>query len=44
MAASVSLAQSATASTNIDDMLEVKKNLRFAKETADTHLAILQDI
>ena len=40
MAASVSLAQSATASANIGDMLEVNKLLRFAKETANIHLVI----
>ena len=40
MAASVSLAQSATASATISDLLEVNKTLRFAKETASTHLVL----
>ena len=40
LAASVSLAQSASASANISDLLEVNKTLRFAKETANTHLVI----
>jgi len=40
MAASVSLAQSATASATISDLLEVNKTPRFAKETASTHLVL----
>ena len=40
LAASVSLAQSATSSACISDLLEVNKTLRFAKETAATHLVI----
>ena len=40
LAASVSLAQAASSSATVAELLEVNKTLRYAKETSDIHLII----
>ena len=40
LAASVSLAQAASANATVGELLEVNKTLRYAKETSDIHLVL----